>query len=304
MRKMLLCTLVVFGYVNFCFGQYNINSERISVKTYDSEGPVEHFELKGVKAHSFDIPAFIKKNAHLERVLINGSMVSELKTTTIKFDSKQQGNLEADHICQDVQTKLTPFLGIRGTRRKAQKGADILGIIPNTSAELAKISVSDDIIGFDGVIINNFRELQKAVLASEIGDRVELTLENNSRQYSRSIVVGSRGIETISYKYCKEEPIAALESRDLLTDRNEVSFTTYPNPTNATSQINFTSSSKEDVIFTVRDIAGSLIHSEVFSNFKGSLNLDYNLDSQIGGTYILSLQQGEELYNRKVLLVK
>ncbi len=303
MKKMFLSTLVVFGFMNFGIGQSIASVERISVKAYDTDGKVEQFQLRGADALSFDVPTYIKENDHLERLTINGSLKNELTTTIINFDSNSQDIFEGDAICKDVQSKLTPFLGVWGTTtRKDHKGVDVRKVIPTTGAAAAGIMKGESITEFDGVIISNFPELKTAVLSSEIGDRVELTIQKDAEEYTKSAVVGSRGLTTVTYKYCKEEQVESLASNDVSIE--EVSLNSYPNPTTALSHINFKSGSDADVIFNVMDINGNLIHKEIFTNFDGNLKLDYNLNSASDGTYIISIQQGEEVYTRKVQLIK
>lgn len=304
MRQMILCALVVVGFLNSGFGQSTIKSERISVKAYDSNEMVELFHLKGEKALSFDIPNYIKENDHFDRIVITGWIKDNFGTTTIKFDSDSEINEEGRAVCKDVKSKLTPFLGLYGTSNSASKHVDIMNIVPNTSAEIAGITADDNIIQYDDIVINNFPELKNAVLASEIGSKVILKMKNGTNEYSKSIVVGSRGEKTINYKYCEDAP---LENQSQLIRNGtleEVYLSSYPNPTNALSHVNFSSQSDENVIFSVTDVTGSLIYKEEYSNFNGNLKLDYSLENNPDGTYIFSIQQGKEIYNRKVQLAK
>jgi len=304
MRKMFLCALAVFGFMNVSFGQLNIKSERLSVKTYDENGIVEKFHLRGADALAFDIPAFIKENEDLDRVTVDGTFRTALLTTKIKYDSNQEDSFVGDYICKDENTNLTPFLGVWGTsRNKAIKGVDVRSIIPTTSAEVAKLTEDDDIIAVDGVEINNFADLKKAVLSKQIGDRVELTLENNSNPFTKYAILGSRGRKTVNYKHCDVEPIVLVEDRNV-DEIESGSFMAFPNPTRSFSHVNFNSESVEDVTFSVMDIKGGLIHTQLFSNFKGNLELDYDLGNQIAGTYIFTIQQGKEMHTQKVQLMK
>ncbi len=302
---MLLCTLAVFGFINLSFSQINMNTERISVKIYDEEGKqIERFQLKGEKALSFDIPKYILDNNQEGRLKINGAMRTALSTTIIKFDSDQTSNEEGDYICQDVELKQTPFLGVWGTGRADHNGIDIKEVVPATAAARAYITSDEIITGFDGIVLANFCDLQTAVLGSEIGRKVELNLRKSNSEYSKDVVIGSRDIKTITYKYCEEDPFEMVEenNQDLLSQ--EATLNAFPNPTGSLSHVQFQSTSKEDVIFIVTDIKGSVIHKEIYPNFTGNLNLDYNLAQEIDGTYILTIQQGSAIYNRKVQLIK
>ena len=70
------------------------------------------------------------------------------------------------------------------------------------------------------------------------------------------------------------------------------------------THIEFNSPSTEEVIFSVTDLTGSLIHKEVISDFNGKLQLDYDFDDSANGTYILNILQGDKMYNRKVQLIR
>jgi len=205
MRKVFLCALAVFGFMNLCTAQFNVKSERLYVKTYDSNGVSEQFRLKGEKAMQFDIPAYIKENDHMERITISGKMITNVSTTVITFDSNKEQDATGDHICKDVVTKKTPFLGVYGTGRKDLTGVDIKRIIPTTSAESAGMIADEVITEFDGELINNFPELKKAVLSHQIGDRVELKFKLDGKEYAKHVILGSRGSETVTYKYCNTE---------------------------------------------------------------------------------------------------
>lgn len=301
---MILSTLVTIGFMNFSLGQSNVKSERITVKMFEEDGKVDQFQLRGNEALIFDIPKFIKENNDLDRIIINGSLRNDLTTTVIKFDSDNEINEVGNEICKEVQSKLTPFLGVWGTSKRGEAGVDVKSIIPKTSAANAGITPEDNIMEFDGKVINNFPELKKAVLASNIGDKVLLQLENQSILSTKYAIVGSRGVNTIQYRYCQEEPVQSISENINTSNFEEIHLSSYPNPTTAVSHINFKSDSQEDITFIVTDVSGRLLHTESITNFDGFLALDYNLDNRTDGTYIYTVQQGKQIYNHKVQLAK
>ncbi len=303
MRKLFLCSLLALGFINFSYGQKFAKSERLSVMTFDENGEMEKFRLRGKEAVAFDVASFIKENDHLQRIIINGSFRSALNTTLIRFDSHDQKIEETGNVCKEVKSTLTPFLGVWGTGTQNHNGVDIKEIIAHTSAERAGILASENIIAFDEVQINNFRDLKDAVLASNVGDHVELTLQQGSQIYTKPVIVGSRGTETITYNYCEEEP-EQVQVRDMNVNSKEISLTAFPNPTNLISHVSFESSSNEDVLFSVTDLAGTLVHKEVYKNTNGRISFEYSFDNVVSGTYILTMRQGTESSSRKVLLIK
>jgi membrane-associated protease RseP (regulator of RpoE activity) len=290
------------GFMNLSFGQKNVNIESISVKKFNAEGHSEKFNLRGEQAKAFDVANYIMENKDADRIFIYGTKKTNLSTTIIKFDSQKQEEDAGDYICKDVVSKQTPFLGVYGTGKRDKTGVNVQRIIPTTAADQAGMTGGTEITQFNGKDIHDFRELQKAVLATTIGDQVDIQIESTTRSYTQDVIMGSRGVETITYKYCDVEPTPlAVENRE---GNNEVSFTAFPNPTTSTSQVIFNSTSDAEVIFSVTDMTGRTIHKESFTNFDGNLRLDHSFDSNQTGTYILHIQQGNEVYNRKVQVIR
>ncbi len=304
MRKMLLCTLMGFGFMNLCVGQTNATTDKISVNTYDTNGLVKQIHLEGKEALSFDIPTYIQENDHLERLIISGAIKTDISTTIINFDSNKLQDQDGEYICKEVQTQYKPFLGVRSEGRDDLNGVDVKQVIATTAAAKGGIIINETITEFNGDVINSYCDLMSAVRSSEIGDRVELKMQKGVKHYSKYVIVGSKAISNVTYKYCQDEPLEISNEIASNVNMEEASLSTYPNPTGSVSSVNFNSASDEDVIFHVMDITGNLIHKEVFSNFNGNLMLDYNFDNQSVGTYIIAIHQGEEVYKRKVQLIK
>ncbi len=304
MRKMIVCTLVViFGFMNFSFGQNKSVTEKISIQTYDEKGILKQTELTGNDALLLDIPSYIKENDQLGRLTINGYIKTDLATTIIRFDSNKQ-EADGDYICKNVNTILKPFIGVKAIGRDDLNGVDLERVVYASPAAIAGINISESIMEFDGEVINSYCDLTAAVNASEIGETVEVIMKKGARQYSKYITIGSREVSTVTYKYCDEEQYDIIPANELKENPIEATLTSYPNPTRSLSQINFTSTSDEDVIFRVMGITGQLIHQEVITDYTGNLRIDYNLENESDGTYIMSIQQGNDIYKHKVQLTK
>lgn len=300
MKKLLLFSLLFLGGMNLCFGQLNVIKNKISVKAYDSKGLVEQFQLEGNEAVLFDIPRYIKENEYRKRLIIRGSISSDISATTIHFDSKNAQQQEGDYLCKDVKTVLKPFLGVKATGREDLNGVDIDRVVDATPADNAGITTTESITNFNGEVINSTCDLTRAVKSSDIGDLVEIKLMSGASQYSKYVAIGFREINTVTYKYCSKKPI----ENNLSAHTINASLSSFPNPTRSTSYVNFKSTSLENVTFSVVDIKGNLIHREIFSDFEGSLQLDYNHNKDSAGTYIFVVQQGKEVYKELVHLIK
>lgn len=302
MRKMLLCALAGFGFMNFSFGQTKLADETLSIQTFDNQGKVEYLSLEGKDALAFDIPSFIEENSHLLRIVMNGQIKGDVSRTLIKFDSHKQADQDGDFLCQETTSSYKPFLGVLSKGRDDLNGVDIETVVDAAPADKAGITTKESILEYNDNVINSYCDLTHAVRESKIGDRVELRLSNGYREYSKYVIVGAHETKTVSYKYCDEEPLdISLETN---ASGGDISLSAYPNPTRNMSYLNYTSESDEDVIFSVMDIRGNLIHKEAFNSFAGNLRLEYNLENQSDGTYILAIQQGKEFHTTKVQLIK
>ena len=302
MRKMLLCALTGFGFMNFSFGQTKLVDETLSIQTFDNQGKIEYLSLEGKDALAFDIPSFIEENSHLLRIVINGQIKSDVSRSLIKFDSDKQADQDGEYLCQDITSTYKPFIGVLSKGRDDLNGVNLEKVIDDAPADKAGITTKETILEYNDNIINSYCDLTLAVRESNIGDRVELRLSDGYRAYSKYITVGAHETKTISYKYCDEEPLNNSLEAD--NSKGDASLTAYPNPTRNMSYLNYTSASDEDVIFSVMDIRGNLIHKEAFNSYLGNLRLEYNLENQSDGTYILAIQQGEEFHTSKVQLIK
>jgi hypothetical protein len=302
MRKMLLCALAGFGFMNFSYGQTKLADETLSIQSIDNQGKVEYLSLEGREALAFDIPSFIEDNSHLSRIVLNGHIKSDVSRTQIKFDSDKQADQDGEYLCQDITSTYKPFIGVLSKGRDDLNGVDLEKIVDDAPADRAGITTKETILEYNSNVINSYCDLTHAVRESSIGDKVELRLSNSYREYSKYITVGAHETKTITYRYCEEEPLD--NDIEANASKGDVSLTVYPNPTRNMSYLNYTSGSDEDVIFSVMDIRGNLIHKEVFNSYAGNLRLEYNLENQSDGTYILAVQQGEEFHTSKVQLIK
>lgn len=301
---MLLSTLVVFGFMNFCFGQFNAVNESISIQTFDANGLAEQVKLEGHEALSFDIPAYIKDNQDAKRLIISGYLKGDVSTTFIKFDSDKAQADNGEELCKQVKTTLKPFIGTKVSGRDDLNGVNIEKIIHAAPADIVGITTSDIITDFNGVEINSYCDLIMAVGDTEIGDEVALILKKGYKQYTKHLTIGASQVHNVTYNYCEEIPVVQPSFNQFKINNDAASLTSYPNPTRSMTHINFTSGSDEEVSFYVIDALGNLIHKEYFSDFNGHLRLDYNFDNQSSGHYIFAIQQGKEIHKRKVQVVR
>ena len=295
-----MSALVLCGFMSPCIGQWAV-SENITIQTFDQNGQVEILKMEGAEALAFDIPSYIKDHNHLERIVINGFMKSDLETKILKYDSKNTADSDGDYLCEEVKTSLRPYIGVRVEGRDDLQGVDVNKVVHASPAAISGIETNETILQFNGEAINSYCDLRKAIGSSTIGSSVELGIAKGSSTREIHVTVGAREVNTITYKYCDLEPVIEAHNEDNAVTAN---LSAYPNPTRSISHMNFTSSSEEGVVFYVMDLLGNLIHEASYPEFNGSLRVQYDFQSESDGTYLFIIQQGAAVYKSKVHLVK
>jgi photosystem II stability/assembly factor-like uncharacterized protein len=80
-----------------------------------------------------------------------------------------------------------------------------------------------------------------------------------------------------------------------------VAFTLYPNPSNASVQINYTSSSVEPIVISVVNMLGEIVYSQTLSG-QNDLNLKLEVDNWALGSYLVQIVQGDKINKQKLVV--
>ena len=89
-----------------------------------------------------------------------------------------------------------------------------------------------------------------------------------------------------------------------IDDVNEINntFSIYPNPTTGQFVIETTGFNNASVNVTVRDLEGRIVYNEAINNANSALTKSFDLSDNAKGIYFITIQDGENLINRKLVI--
>ncbi len=79
-------------------------------------------------------------------------------------------------------------------------------------------------------------------------------------------------------------------------------ITAYPNPFNESTKISFTSSSKQAVTFSVKNLLGKTIFYKTIEVKKGFNSFAFYRDEFARGMYIYTLQSKDEVVSKRLII--
>ncbi|MFN7014954.1 MAG: T9SS type A sorting domain-containing protein, partial [Bacteroidia bacterium] len=104
-------------------------------------------------------------------------------------------------------------------------------------------------------------------------------------------------ISSVTLTLCKTETVVVLASETFGLDN----FTLYPNPNNGNFNIQFTSTSGNEIKVNVHDIRGREIFSKSYNN-NGLFNESLQLNNVQSGVYLVTVQDGARKEVKKIAI--
>lgn len=200
------------------------------------------------------------------------------------------------------------FIGVYTADIGAEEdGVRVTGIVDDTPAKQSDVQPGDIILALDGQAVNSTGALLRERDKHQPGDAFTLTIMRD----------GASRLISARFKTCdtpaKETVIEEAPTEKATGERQEgpvnvestlilESLQAYPNPTSGPVNVRFEA---EAVPTTVRilDITGKTVYSKTLNQFNGYFNEQINLFGNRPGTYIISVQQGEKVSTKKIVLV-
>ncbi|MBK6507172.1 MAG: T9SS type A sorting domain-containing protein [Ignavibacteria bacterium] len=105
------------------------------------------------------------------------------------------------------------------------------------------------------------------------------------------------------YKTTKTGNTTIINSQSLVSVHN-ITVHTYPNPTNGSFRVRYSSSFIASVEIKLFDIAGRTVYSKSLKLASGKNEIDINADKLVSGTYFLKTNFGENSLINKILILK
>lgn len=163
--------------------------------------------------------------------------------------------------------------------------------------------------------LGNGTEMEERIIIHEIEsdgnkDEIEMIIESEhstsewiSEDGEEQIrVMSTEGDEDFTVVLVMEGCAGDLETkRSYSLDETNTSVV-YPNPTNGKLNIRFDQTEKVKTTIEVRDAAGKLVFEENLGNFSGAYEKEINLKENGAGTYIVTIQQGNDQQVEKIIV--
>lgn len=87
-------------------------------------------------------------------------------------------------------------------------------------------------------------------------------------------------------------------------DSDDFALVVFPNPTTSHADLLFDANGKDNVVITVTDATGKLVQTENLSGVNGRQRHNLNTDALSNGLYFVSVKQGNQVANTKLLVQK
>lgn len=196
------------------------------------------------------------------------------------------------------------FIGVYTTDRALDgRGVRISGVIDNTPAQESGLQPGDVILALDGQPINTYAELRRERDKHQPGDLFRLSISREGVNLEMDAIFKSCDKQTVIEKESvkMEQEAAPVTERTDATLQLE-SLGVYPNPTFGPLNVQFEG---EAVPTTVRitDISGKTVYTRDLPQFGGQFSEQINLFGKTPGNYVLSVQQGDKILTRPVVLL-
>ncbi len=231
--------------------------------------------------------------------------------------------------CEDLQVftgESKPKLGVHIEDADSEsKGVRITSVLESSAAAAAGLREGDIIYRLDAQLISDTDALVDAIAAHKPGDKVivhfirsgnqmdvEATLKEGNpivrfekgfphhMEFFENEGPGNRRV--IIRKSVDESEMPADQSQVQSLSVGDREFTLYPNPSNGVFSLQFKSGDKTPITVRVLDVNGKEVYQQEVADFNEFYKNDIVLDNQPDGSYILHIQQGDQIVTEKLVL--
>jgi C-terminal processing protease CtpA/Prc len=315
---------LVDGEKKAFLGVYSESSEQgVLIEDIVSGSAAEAAGLKSGDIMTSLDGSFIKTSDELRNELVKYQPGNEVVITylrngqpaevTVKLTEKKQERLHSYTFTYNYTSPKVErdpckvFIGVYVGSFGNDEGVGVSGIIPGWPAEAAGLKAGDRIIAIDGIPVNSFAELTTERNKHKPGEYFLITylrdgMPEEVRARFKECPTQQPATEPMKEEqaeYAQELP-QPLELNDNSLELKEL--TAYPNPTFGGLNVQFKG---EAVPTSVRitDVNGKVLHQETLNRFDGFYNKNLDISHGTPGTVMLSIQQGEKVVTKPVILL-
>lgn len=301
-----MCAIVFLLMSSICSAQGSINTYQVlTLRVYDQNDKVVRKEvLENEAAANFDIPAYIRENNEETRITVKGDYRSDYELNVVRFDTRSLDDKEQrKQVCPVMTSSVQPFIGVAATSLEDFNGVLIERVVEGSPADLAGLEAGQVLMNLHDTEIRSMCDLKIAVSLCEVGELVDVILEDGGKMINNNITIGGQVKNTITYEACADE-ILPLEINDSKIEIVSSELNVYPNPTRGETTLKFNSNSDADLKLYLIDTNGSILVNKVINDFSGSYHTTHSFETLAAGTYFFLIEQDGELFKETVINLK
>lgn len=204
------------------------------------------------------------------------------------------------------------FIGVY-TSESSDRGMRVSGVIENTPAKINGVQRGDVILALDDVEVNSHEDLLRERNKHNPGDRFTLSVERQGQylevdaqfQTCDQLTEAPKEelteiVETITTPETSSAAIQPIVAPD--RQLKVEAWSAYPNPTFGAVNVQFRAEAVPTQV-QIFDALGRKVYEETLNNFDGVYNKQLNISNEKPGVFLLTVRQGEKIYNNKLVLL-
>ncbi|GEM_PF-352371 len=199
------------------------------------------------------------------------------------------------------------FIGVY--THEDEQGMRVNSVIENTPAKRSGVQKGDVIVALDDAAVNSHSTLLSERNKHDAGDRFTLSILRQGQYLEIDAQFKACGQQA---ETAKEEIAPVLENvtipettQPIIAPKNQLEVATwnaYPNPTFGAVNVQFKAEATPTTV-QIFDAVGKKIYEEQLNTFDGFYNKQLNLGKEQPGVFLLTVRQGQKVYNNKLVLL-
>jgi membrane-associated protease RseP (regulator of RpoE activity) len=296
----------------------NSPAERAGLKENDRILAVNTDKIRGYD----DLIAALRKYKPEETVNIQYEREGKTAITKVTLTKKKRVDYTSDEFrmmddgcCKEKwsetfkELKDRPRLGVEVGEKNNLKGALLTKVYEKSGAAEAGLQQGDIIYEMDGKAITNDKDLTEAVRTHKAGDILTIKYRRDGEKLETNATLNKNadGIGNMNIKIFKDknEERQTMKKGDIGRGLQLENYEFFPNPTQNSIKLRFTTRSDEAVDIRLVDGTGKEIYKEAVKDMTNrTYDKAIDFTGKPEGVYILHIMQGGQTFTRQLVYAK
>lgn len=305
MRNIYLCSILLFLGLSQAGAQSQAMSNVITINHFNADGKIILTQvLEDEQARAFDLKKHLINHADVDRISVQGTTNTASEVEYTRFSGHPSDLPVNFDICEQETTSLRPLFGLSAHSTEAFDGVMVDKVVAYSPASQLGLREGDIIYTFNQVPIHTFCDLGRQVSQCSVGQAVEVTIAKGGEPaINETVTIGGQVVLNTKYTICNPSQAPSIKTLDSTTAL-DIHMQVYPNPTTDIAHIKYTSNIDEPVNVYILDQTGKVLSSEQFAIFTGSMHTQFNFNQVSPGTYLVLIEQGNQVTQERVMMIK